>query len=124
MTTIVTPRHSRGSSYTGKALFCWLRLKALGTFLHLQRRFSPPAPSRTVSKLKIESELVRKGTDTGGGCVPSLPKPFAFYENRLCCFENIIRRILGKVQLAFLLTAKAFLNYKNGTDHRLGEPSH
>ena len=25
-------------------LFYWLRLKALGTFLHLQRHFSPPSP--------------------------------------------------------------------------------
>jgi hypothetical protein len=38
---------------------------------------SPPSPSRTQSKVKMESITVRKGIHTGGGCAPSLPKPLS-----------------------------------------------
>ena len=38
------------------------------------RRFSPPAPSRTGSKVKTGNSPVRKGDRSGGGCAPSLPK--------------------------------------------------
>ena len=35
---------------------------------------SPPAPSRTGSKVKTGNSPVRKGDRSGGGCAPSLPK--------------------------------------------------
>jgi hypothetical protein len=41
---IVPPGRAGGSSYAGKALFYWQRLKALGGFLHLQQFLLSPCP--------------------------------------------------------------------------------
>ena len=67
-------------------LFYWLRLKALGTFLHLQRHFSPPAPSHTQSRAKIKSNLVWKGDQAGRGLRP-LPAHNPSHFMKAACFR-------------------------------------
>jgi hypothetical protein len=52
-------------------------LSRLG-FLYLQRHISHPAPSHTVSKLKIESNLVRKEPDTERTCAHPCQSPSSF----------------------------------------------
>ena len=115
---IVTPGTAGGSSYAGKALFYWLRLKALRVFLHLQRHLLTPLTPLPYSK-QAEN---RKQSCTERGPIrqEAAPLPYQsparFMGSHLCCFITAISRIVGRVEFAFLLTAKAFLNSRHSRE--------